>query len=485
MSTIIAVVGDSILDHYVHGDVHRISPEAPVPVVTTKYEMFCPGGAAHVASSIQALNNPVILFSPVGADAEAKRLTFSLDTMNVSTDVTTLSEYHTSVKTRIMVGGSQVLRTDREMRADASPTYAKFHENVLFKLNSVARDVKAIIVSDYAKGAISPELRQALQDIRASYSNIFLFVDAKPTGLLNWHSADCITPNFSEACAVLGVDARTVSSKSDSACEALATQLSQRLPNLSLAVVTRAQNGCSWYDNHTKTAGSLPAFTTCKTDVIGAGDTFIAALSVAVCEGRSIRDSIVFANAASALAVSKPGTTVVHRMELDLFMARPTQVSSLSKLMSQQAALSWAQQLRSTNERIVFANGCFDLLHAGHVHMLEQAKFAGGYLLVGVNTDASIKALKGDGRPFVGAAHRARMVAALECVDAVVTFEQEELVPLIEAVKPDILVKGSEYASAVVPGAEFVVNSGGQLLLVDMVPDVSTTKTAEGVKTQA
>ena len=482
MSDIIAVIGDSVLDHYLHGDVHRISPEAPVPVVNIKYDMYCPGGAAHVASSVQALNFPSILFSPVGSDSEASRLLFALDTMNVVVSSTALSEYSTPVKTRIMVGGSQVLRFDKETKAFDSPTYSSFSDNVIFKLKATLKDLKAIVVSDYAKGAISPHLCSAIQGLRVASPNTFLFVDAKPASLLAWTQADCVTPNFSEACSVLGLDSKTASAKSDNFCEGLAKSLAEKLPNLSLAVVTRAQNGCSWYDKSTNKSGSLPAFTTCKSDVIGAGDTFIAALAVAICEGKDICDSLVFANSASALAVSKPGTSVVHRMELDMFMARPTQLSSLAKMMSQQAATSWAQQLRSTNEKIVFANGCFDLLHAGHVHMLEQAKFAGGYLLVGVNSDASVKALKGAERPFVNAANRARMVAALECVDAVVTFEQDELVPLIKSIKPDVLVKGSEYVVSEIPGADFVQNSGGQVLLVDMAAGLSTTSTAQTVR---
>lgn len=485
MSNIIAVVGDAILDHYVHGDVYRISPEAPVPIVKAKHDLFCPGGAAHVAASVQALNFPTVLFCPVGADAEAKRLTFGLDTLNVSVDATTISEYNTTVKTRIMSNGQQLIRFDRETKACSSPTYSKFLENVLFKAKNMAKGLKAIIVSDYDKGSFSQQLTEALNGFRKENSNLYLFVDCKPSNFKNWPFADCVTPNFSEACSILELSYSKDDAKSDSFCESLARALCDKHPNLSLAVVTRAQNGCSWFNNHTKTSGSLPAFTTCKTDVIGAGDTFIAALSVAVCEGKSIEDAIVFANSASALAVSKPGTTVVHRMELDLFMARPSNISSISKIMTQHAAIDWSRQLRSTNEKVIFANGCFDLLHAGHVHLLEQAKFAGGYLLVGVNSDDSVRALKGTGRPFVNAANRARMIAALECVDAVVVFEQDELVPLIEAVKPDTLVKGSEYEGTEIPGASYVLNAGGHVLLVNMASGLSTTKTAEMIKTSA
>jgi D-beta-D-heptose 7-phosphate kinase/D-beta-D-heptose 1-phosphate adenosyltransferase len=477
VSNLIAVVGDAILDRYVFGSATRISPEAPVPVVKTEHEILSPGGAAHVASSVQALNFPAVLFCPVGADAEAKKLAFGLDTLNVKCDVSELVDYPTTLKTRIMCGGSQIIRYDREKLAYLSPNYSSFSNNILFKLNQIARDTGAIIASDYNKGAFSAQLKNDMQNIRRGNHNIRLFVDAKPDSLKDWVQADCITPNFSEACLFLGLAPEPSLAKSDKYCEQLARDMSKAMPSLSLAVVTRAQNGCSWYDAHAEKSGSLPAFTTCKSDTVGAGDTFVAALAVAVCEGKSVQDAMVFANAASALAVSKVGTTVVYRMELDAYLSRPAHGSSMSKIMTQDAAVSWARQLKATNEKVVFANGCFDLLHAGHVHMLEQAKFVGGYLLVGLTDDESVKKLKGASRPVVGIANRLRMVAALEAVDAVVSFSEHELVPLIESLRPDVIVKGDEYSGKEIPGADFVKKSGGQVLLVDMQNGLATSRT--------
>ncbi len=482
MSNLIAVVGDAILDRYVFGSASRISPEAPVPVVKIDHEILSPGGAAHVAASVQALNFPAVLLCPVGADAEAKKLAFGLDTLNVKCDVTELVDYPTTLKTRIMCSGAQLLRYDREKLAEASPNYSAFHDNVLFKLNQLARDTGAIIASDYNKGAFSKKLKSGIQEIRKGNHTVRLFVDAKPDSLKEWTKADCITPNFNEACALLGLTPDQSLAKSDRYCEQLAKNMANVLPSLSLSVVTRAQNGCSWYDSHADKTGSLPAFTTCKSDTVGAGDTFVAALAVAVCEGKSIPDAMVFANAASALAVSKVGTTVVYRMELDSYLARPAHGSSMSKIMTQDAAVSWARQLKATNEKVVFANGCFDLLHAGHVHLLEQAKFAGGYLLVGLTDDDSVKKLKGSSRPVVTLSNRMRMVAAIEAVDAVVSFSEQELVPLIESVRPDILVKGSEYSGKEIPGADFVDKSGGQVLFVDMQNGLATSKTISEVQ---
>jgi D-beta-D-heptose 7-phosphate kinase/D-beta-D-heptose 1-phosphate adenosyltransferase len=477
LSSAIAVVGDAILDHYVYGSVTRISPEAPVPVLKVDYELLSPGGSANVAASVQALNFPAVLFCVLGADSEAKKMTFGLDTLNVKCDFTELAEYQTTLKTRIMSSGVQITRYDRENQADLSPNFSSFKSGLSFKLNHMAKDLGAIIVSDYNKGAVSDDVRDLIQEVRNCNSNIKLFVDAKPSKMSGWVYADCVTPNFSEACSFLGLSYKQADSKSDSLCESLCKKIHEVLPNLSLVVITRAQNGCSWYDSNSNSSGSLPAFTTCKSDVIGAGDTFVAALAVAVCENKSIQDALVFANAASALAVSKPGTSVVYRMELDTYLSRPTHGSSLSKLMTQNTAISWARQLRTTNEKIVFANGCFDLLHAGHVHLLEQAKFAGGYLLVGVTDDDSVKKLKGAARPVVGLKDRLRMIAALECVDAVVPFSEHELVPLIEAVKPSVLVKGSEYEGKEIPGASFVKASGGEVLFVDMQNGICTTNT--------
>lgn len=487
MSFVIAVVGDAMLDHYIYGEISRLSPEAPVPVVKTNRSHYSPGGAAHVAASIQALNQPSVLFTAIGPDDEGKKLVFGLGTMNVTCDSVVMPEWSTPVKTRIMASGNQILRYDNEQPIKSSPGYANLATHISEKLNSVAKDLKSIVVSDYNKKTVSDELCSSIQDIRRANPKITLFVDAKPETLSKWPNADCVTPNFAEAVKFLGLsdNVSADSAKDDRLCENMAKTLCDALPGLSLAVITRAQHGCSWYDKSSDTYGSLPAFNTCKADVIGAGDTFIAALAVAFGEGKTILEAMSFANAASAIAVGKPGTAVVHRMELDAYMTGPKHGSSISKVMSHATAIDWARQLRSTNEKVVFANGCFDLLHTGHVHLLEQAKFAGGYLLVGVNDDQSVQKLKGPSRPVIDAANRVRMVAALECVDAVVVFKQEELEPLIEAVRPDVLVKGSEYTGTSIPGADIVEKSGGQVLLVDMQKNLATTKIISEIQQKA
>jgi len=487
VSFVIAVVGDSMLDHYIYGDITRLSPEAPVPVVKTNCSHYSPGGAAHVAASIQALNQPAVLFTAVGPDDEGKKLLFGLGTLNVTCNSTDMLEWSTPVKTRIMANGNQILRYDREYPIGNSPSYASLSVNISTKLKAIARELKSIVISDYNKKTISKELKAAIQVLREKNPNITLFVDAKPETLSQWPMADCITPNFIEAIKFLGLSdsISADSAKNDKLCENLAKNLSEAIPGLSLAVITRAQHGCSWYDKGSDTYGSLPAFNTCKADVIGAGDTFIAALAVAFGENKTIPEAISFANAASALAVAKPGTAVVHRMELDSYLVGPKNDSSISKIMSQSAAIDWARQLRATNEKVVFANGCFDLLHTGHVHLLEQAKFAGGYLLVGLNDDQSIKDMKGSDRPIIDMASRARMLAALGCVDGVVTFCQADLEPLIEAVRPDILVKGSEYAGKKIPGSDVVEKFGGQVLLVDMHKNAATTRIISEIQQKA
>jgi D-beta-D-heptose 7-phosphate kinase/D-beta-D-heptose 1-phosphate adenosyltransferase len=476
MSYVVVVIGDSMLDHYVHGDVTRISPEAPVPVVKIVDEFYSPGGAAHVAVSVQALNQPALLFSAIGPDAEGKKLSFCVGTFNVVANFIELPEWSTPVKTRVSVNNQQLLRYDRETPMVSSDNKQEFISEVEAKLKGIAKEIKAIIVSDYDKGTICDSLREVIHNLKKQNPSLGLFVDAKPKNMGLWQYADCVTPNFSEAVKFLNYS-EVVSSRSDSVCESMAREIGKVMPNLSLVVITRSQHGCSWYDKVTDTTGSLPAFSACKSDVIGAGDTFISALVVAVCENKTVSESVAFANAASSLAVSKPGTTVVHRMELDGYTVRPSNAPSLSKIFSFDSAITWAKQLKATNDKLVFANGCFDLLHSGHVHMLEQAKFAGGYLLVGVNDNQSIRDLKGPGRPVVDLQHRMRMISALECVDAVVPFSQEQLLTLIKAVKPDVLVKGSEYNQQEIPGAAFVTSYGGEVLLVDMLPGLATTKT--------
>lgn len=480
MSLAIAVIGDSMLDHYIYGNVTRISPEAPVPVIKVEHELLSPGGAAHVAASIQALNQPTVLLTPVGLDDHGKKLLFLLGTMNVTCLATEVSDWKTPVKTRVMASGIQMLRYDSETSVSAAQGSDSFYASSLFKLQHMAADLSAIVVSDYNKGAISDKVVNCLKQIKQQHPNLPLFVDCKPETMACWDFADIVTPNFNEACKFLG-STRNVTAKDDKACEGLAKAVADKLTGVKLVVITRAQHGCSWYGNGK--SGSLPAFNTCKADVIGAGDTFIAALSVAFGSGKTTEDAIVFANAASAIAVGKGGTTVVHRMELDEYLTDSfTSSLSIRKIKNHSSAIDWARQLKATGEKIVFANGCFDLLHSGHVYLLEQAKASGSKLIVAINDDESIKLLKGSARPIVQLPDRLRMIAALESVDCVVSFSHTDLEQLVENIKPDLLVKGSEYANKQIPGASVVEKYGGKVMLVDMQNGMATTRIIEEIR---
>lgn len=481
-----------MLDVYEHGEVTRISPEAPVPIVKIKDIQLSAGGAANVAVTIQSLGAPCVLFSPVGTDDEGRELERRLSRgLNVGVEFTFLNGLNTTLKRRIMAGANQLMRTDRESDASTHPAYCRFTSNLSEKLSAMATDVYAIVVSDYDKGAVSREVVEIVEKIIHNNPHIKLFLDVKPSKAYMWERPDYITPNFSEAIQMVsGLGSAVCSDKSklDSYCETLAGDILNSHPDLGCAIVTRAQYGCSWaYKVPGDTEyykGTMPACTTCKTDVVGAGDTFISGLVVALSEGKSFEEAVAFASAAAALAVSKPGTTVVHRMELDCFMTCANRKLSSGKVMSFESVVAVAQQLRNTNDKVLFANGCFDLLHAGHIQLLEQAKFVGGYLIVGVTNDAGVSKLKGDGRPFVKDVDRARMLAALECVDAVVIFDQSELELLIKKINPDVLVKGNEYAGKIIPGADHVTKSGGQVFLVDMADGKSTTKLADAIKKQ-
>ena len=477
MSFIIAVVGDSMLDQYIYGESYRLSPEAPVPVVKTTDVSYSPGGAAHVASSIQSLGHPAVLFTAVGPDDEGKKLLFGLNTLNVTYFSVEMPEWQTTVKTRVIANGHQLLRYDRERSIATSPSYANLSESISTRLAAMASDLNAIVVSDYNKHTISAYLRDDIQNLKQRNPGIRLFVDSKPCNLSKWYAADCVTPNFAEAAEFLDERFHTnnEAAKNDKLCEDMAKRLSLAIPSLSLAVITRAQHGCSWYDKTSNSYGSLPAFDTCKNDVIGAGDTFIAALAVAFGEGKATPDAMTFANSAAALAVGKPGTTVVHRMELDNYMAGVKTSMSSSKILSHSEAINWSRQLRTTGGKVVFTNGCFDLFHAGHLHLLEQAKLSGDYLIVGVSDDDSVKTIKGRERPIIDLKSRLRLVAALECVDAVISFSESQLEPIISALRPSMLVKGSEYSGKLIVGLETAQAMGGKLVLIDMLEGTSTS----------
>ncbi len=466
----ILVIGDAMLDMRIEGAMTRISPEAPSPVVeyasTTRYL----GGAANVAANIRSLGGKVLFLGIAGNDDAGKGLGWELVCCGVDNKLLPLQE-HTTVKTRITCGGQQVLRVDTTSPRPAEEQLNPVIVAELLKLQTL--DIGLVVVSDYDKGLLTPTVIQMIKDYSICHG-VPVFVDARPNKLPLYNGVQMITPNLAEALQAADnagcIHPGLLADRSNQAA-VCATFLRERY-QLAAVVITRGADGAT-YD-----AGAsydVPTDPQQVYDVTGAGDTFLASLAVSFTEGRSLHDSVVRANVAAGLAVRQHGTVQVKRDAVDL--ACRAKLGWAGKLMTADEMLPYICTWRRAHEfeKLVFTNGCFDLLHPGHMHLLRAAKAAGGLLVVAYNSDTSVGQLKGDDRPVIPQQDRGELLASLDMTDVVVMFEgnTEEL---IRRVKPDVLVKGAEYRSGSIPGADYVASYGGQLLLVEMAPDWSTSR---------
>ncbi|QFY41817.1 D-glycero-beta-D-manno-heptose-7-phosphate kinase [Candidatus Methylospira mobilis] len=466
------VIGDLMLDRYLHGDVERISPEAPVPVVVLSRETECAGGAANVAANLAGLCMRTRLIGCIGDDDDGAKLERAIAAMGISTEGLHRSTTHpTIVKTRVLGGHQQMLRLDRERR---EPHAAADGEALLAcALRQFNDNPTVIVLSDYAKGVLSPQLCQAVI-AEARRRNIPVLVDPKGADYSKYAMATALTPNkreTAEACGVAPLDSAHL-------LEAAAA-LQSRL-QLDFLAVTRSEEGISLIaDGHVT---DLPAVARQVFDVSGAGDTVIATLAAGLAVGLEREEALYLANVAAGIVVGKLGTVPITRLELLNELMLEDSMLQISKIGNLNTVRDKVSQWRAAGQRIVFTNGCFDLLHAGHVTYLEQARKLGDRLVLGLNTDRSVSALKGPSRPVVHENDRARVLAALEAVDAVVLFDEETPLLLIKALRPDVLVKGADYREEQVVGGSEVKSWGGEIALIDMVPGRSSSAIIERLR---
>ncbi len=458
------VIGDLMLDRYLWGRVDRISPEAPVPVVLLENENFRPGGAANVAANLAGLGVSCRLLGCVGADESGKQLVDAVAQSGVMTQsIVSLPGRPTITKTRIIGGHQQMLRLDRESAIAFDATELRLIDAAIAR---ALQDAPAIVVlSDYAKGVLHPDICQSL--IRqARQAGIPVLVDPKGRDFSKYRGATALTPNrreTSEACGgIVEIDALLDG----------AEHLRQQL-GLEFLAVTRSEEGISLIQAERRL--HVPAMAKQVYDVSGAGDTVIATLAASMVAGLNLEDALHLANLAAGIVVGKVGTVPVSAAELLGELVTEDVREQADKVCSLEQLLSRVAQWKSAGQRIVFTNGCFDLLHSGHVTYLEHARKLGQRLIIGLNTDRSVRALKGPSRPVIHEADRARVLAALESVDAVVLFDDDTPLKLIDAVRPDVLVKGSDYREDQVVGGNEVKSWGGQVALVDIVPGRSTS----------
>ena len=462
--TRVLVVGDVMCDTYLSGHVSRISPEAPVPVFESTEKRHVLGGAANVAANLRALGCQVRLAGVVGDDVTGRYVRAQLRAQGIADDLLVQDAGRpTTEKTRLIARHQQLVRLDHESRL---PLPAELNTRILAGVQSILAEVDGLICSDYNKGVCTPDLLVPLF-AKAKAANVPIFVDPKARDFARYRGATVLTPNLAEVRHATGDPVEDEASLTAAAESLLRQSEAQAL------LVTRGAAGMSLF-HPPEGPQHLPAHTRDVYDVTGAGDTVIAAFAAAAIGGLSYAEAARLANVAAGIVVGKAGTAVVYREELEAhWQARiaPWQ----SKLRTCDELSRALQQHRGRGERVVFTNGCFDLLHGGHVHYLQQARALGDCLVVALNDDASVRLLKGDDRPLRPQDERTRVLAALACVDYVVLFGETTPLALIKSLKPDVLVKGGDYTLETVVGRKEVEASGGTVHLIPYVEGVSTT----------
>jgi D-beta-D-heptose 7-phosphate kinase/D-beta-D-heptose 1-phosphate adenosyltransferase len=469
---VIAVIGDVMIDRYLTGRIDRISPEAPVPILLRQSNRAVAGGAANVAVNIAALGCEVRLVATTGEDQDGVDLEKILIAAGVSTEELVRDiERPTTCKTRVVSGRQQFFRIDQESTLPITP---ELENRIVEAARLAIAGADLVVLSDYAKGVLTDNLlREVIGVARASGKPVL--VDPKRSSFEGYRGADIIKPNARELAIAVKLPCDT-----DEQVEAAAASLAGQLDTT--IVVTRADAGLSV----SRPGMPVRHFATSAVevfDVSGAGDTALAALAVSIAEGSSIEEAAVTSNFAGGIAVGKMGTAVVSRAELSAAIARASIVAHHpGSLVTQEAASEIASKWRRMGERVVFTNGCFDLIHAGHIELLSSAAKEGTRLIIGLNSDASIRRLKGAGRPIQTEADRARIIGALRAVDLVVVFEEMTPIELIDAISPDVLVKGADYAEDQVVGAELVKSRGGRVALIPLVANRSSTRIIEKLR---
>ena len=463
----VACLGDLMLDRFVYGRVERTSPEAPVPILRTDHDDHMLGGAGNVVRNLVSLGAHATLLSVVGDDEVGRRLTSMVGREErVEPHLLVERGRPSTEKTRFVAGGQQLLRTDSETTEAISQRSAE-------SLLGLARDAFAacdvVVLSDYAKGVLTPDLVRQLIEAARSVGRPVV-VDPKGRDFARYAGATVLTPNRAELGFAAGESLAT-----DEAIVAACRALIAR-HRLGAILVTRSRDGMTIVSSDGRVA-HLAAAAREVFDVSGAGDTVVATLAAALGQSADLIAAAQLANAAAGVAVGKAGTAAVHAADLLRAVRAGDLSASEAKIMPLGAALEAVAGWRARGQRIGFTNGCFDLLHPGHISLLRQARQTADRLVVGLNSDASVRRLKGEGRPVQGEAARAQVLASLETVDLVVIFAEDTPVRLIEALRPDCLVKGSDYTIDEVVGADIVQGYGGTVIIAQNEPGYSTTGT--------
>ena len=462
----VLVVGDVMLDHFQYGEVDRISPEAPIPVLRVRREDTMLGGAGNVVRNLRSLEADARFVTVTGKDAAGRDIARLIKKQGVRDAPLIEVERQTSTKTRYIAGVQQVLRADRET---TNPLGPKIEAKLIKAVASALRTCQAVVLSDYGKGVLSARATKKIIRLAAK-ANKTVVVDPKGSDFSRYSGATLITPNRRELAEAVGAEVT-----SDADVVRAAKRLIKR-HRFGAVLVTRSADGMTVVTADGSVT-DLAAEAREVFDVSGAGDTVVATVAAALAAGTDLDRAAALANAAAGIVVGKVGTASVFAADLIAALHHRDLTSAEAKVLSQDQVRDRIGQWRRAGLTVGFTNGCFDLLHPGHISLLKQAGRACGRLVVGLNSDASVKSLKGDGRPVQSEAARATVLASLASVNAVVIFAERTPLKLIKALKPDVLVKGADYDIGSTVGADVMKKYGGTVKLAKLEPGHSTSAT--------
>ncbi len=468
----VLVVGDLILDEYIWGGVHRVSPEAPVPILETRSENLALGGAANVANNLVGLGCEVHLCGAIGRDEKGDKLLRTIHDRSIQTEgVFRFVHRPTTSKMRIIAHNQQVLRIDKE---DNRPITEKTEKKLIQYINQAIPRIDGIICSDYHKGILTEKVIKAIMR-RAQKSKKPVIVDPKSADFALYKGATVITPNLSEV-------ARSVPIKIKDKDEEDLGRAAEYLLNLTKTqaiLITQGKDGMSLYQSKEKLI-SIPTVAKEVFDVTGAGDTVISVFGMAVFVGFNFEEAAWLSNMAASVVVGKVGTAVVTLEEINEFL-HEEMLRTSHTVLGLEELKKIISLAKSTEKKVVFTNGCFDIIHEGHIEFLQKAKAMGDILVVGLNTDQSVKKLKGENRPIKSEKERANILSALKYIDYITLFDETTPEKLIREIRPDILVKGDDYKIDDVVGREIVEGYGAKVEFIPIVQGHSTTQTLKRI----
>ncbi len=460
-STILCV-GDVMMDRFIYGSVERVSPEGPIPVLLVENEKHMLGGVGNVVSNIASLGANTILVGVIGDDIYGRDIEHQLEKLGIKSALEECNSRSTTVKTRYVGGNQQIIRVDREKSGDIPKI---IEDKIIKNIEDNISKVGALILSDYGKGVLTDRVVTSAIQIAKEY-DVPVFVDPKGKDFTRYAGASFVTPNSKELNEATGMPTKT-----DENIEAAARHIMQENA-IENVLATRSEDGMSIVSldgetSHIKTKAK-EVF-----DVSGAGDTVIATFATGVASGLAAEDAANIANIAAGIVVGKHGTATVSKAELIRALSEKRFADRYSKLLSIEAAAVEVALLKQQGKKVGFANGCFDLPHPGHHALLRAAKLKCDFLVAAINSDRAVKELKGEDRPFYNQGMRADMLSSLEMIDMVVIFDEKDVLSTIEAIKPNIVVKGGDYKKEEVQGYGIV----DDVVIVPLEEDYSTTNT--------